>query len=201
MPGSLELRRLSLTHNTKIATYPPTLRAAPKSFLSNSLSNQTFLNISLGKESRRHVSCVKVAGECWTKHPAWSNVRQERWEGHLAVEGHRLPTWLVRSTYFSAEHRSYNIACLVTACASTEWHVPKERARSLGRRGALVRPHIRRVRHTGAHLLPARTRHRRTSSGRVGRVQSCHGARPASPPGVLPTVSLHAAWEPARSRA
>jgi len=61
LPGSLELRRLSLTHNTRMATYPSTLRAAPKSFfLSNSLSNQTFLNISLGKESRRHVSCVKV---------------------------------------------------------------------------------------------------------------------------------------------
>jgi len=54
-------------------------------------------------------------------------------------------------------------------CASTEWHIPKERARSLGRRRALVPPHIRWVRHTCAHLLPARMRHRHSSSGRVGR--------------------------------
>ena len=52
------------------------------------------------RQSRSNGCCVKAIGDCSTVLYPWTNVRQERWEGNLAVEGH-LPIWLVHATSIS----------------------------------------------------------------------------------------------------
>ncbi|KAG2600670.1 hypothetical protein PVAP13_5KG548400 [Panicum virgatum] len=76
----------------------PTLRAAPFSFPSQrtrpgptSLSNPAVLSAKTASPSP--AAAKAAAGGCATKLSAWTSIRQERWEGDLAVDGH-LPLWL-----------------------------------------------------------------------------------------------------------
>ncbi|GJN17694.1 hypothetical protein PR202_gb04784 [Eleusine coracana subsp. coracana] len=80
----------------------PTLCTAPCSFfLSSNRSKQT-KNLSLATARRHNLAqpvkaATRVEDEvprgCGTNLSAWTSIRQERWEGDLAVEGH-LPLWL-----------------------------------------------------------------------------------------------------------
>ncbi|RLM69470.1 hypothetical protein C2845_PM17G07050 [Panicum miliaceum] len=71
----------------------PTLYTAPRTpcFSGSCSLAQTVHNISTARVSR--IQCVKAAIDCGTKLSAWTNVRQEHWQGDLAVEG-QLPAWL-----------------------------------------------------------------------------------------------------------
>ena len=76
------------------AYYLPTLCTAPKPYL-YACRHSGQLTISTAAACRRGASRIEAAaGDC-TKHSAWTSIRQERWEGDLAVEG-RIPEWLVR---------------------------------------------------------------------------------------------------------
>ncbi|XP_034597338.1 carotenoid cleavage dioxygenase 8 homolog A, chloroplastic [Setaria viridis] len=88
-----------------MAFHLPTLYAAPSTFLLVSSPHSRQTN-SIPATARRHrrrnparpVKATTLAEEASTdcddtKLSAWTSVRQERWEGELAVEG-RLPDWL-----------------------------------------------------------------------------------------------------------
>ncbi|KAL6614534.1 hypothetical protein ACP70R_036804 [Stipagrostis hirtigluma subsp. patula] len=85
-----------------MAALLPTVCSVPKAaiFLSSSPRSR---QVHLGSgPARRHparpvratIMAEEAAGDCGTKLSAWTSVRQECWEGDLAVEGH-LPAWLV----------------------------------------------------------------------------------------------------------
>ncbi|KAF8751424.1 hypothetical protein HU200_012100 [Digitaria exilis] len=83
-----------------MASHLPTLCAAPCAFLlSPPRSRQTNpLSATARRNAARAVTATTSSAEeattdCGTKLSAWTSVRQERWEGELAVEGH-LPDWL-----------------------------------------------------------------------------------------------------------
>ncbi|KAL6845583.1 hypothetical protein ACP4OV_025078 [Aristida adscensionis] len=88
-----------------MAAQLPTLCSAPSAALSSSSSCPRSRQANLGPRSarRRHpavrpvkaatVAAEEAAGDRGTKLSAWTSVRQERWEGDMAVEGH-LPSWL-----------------------------------------------------------------------------------------------------------
>jgi carlactone synthase/all-trans-10'-apo-beta-carotenal 13,14-cleaving dioxygenase len=78
------------------AYYLPTLCTAPKPYLCASRHSGQLTISTAAACRRRGASRIEAAaGDC-TKHSAWTSIRQERWEGDLAVEG-RIPAWLVRT--------------------------------------------------------------------------------------------------------
>ncbi|OEL31832.1 Carotenoid cleavage dioxygenase 8-like protein A, chloroplastic [Dichanthelium oligosanthes] len=85
-----------------MAAYLPTLCAAPSAFLlsASPRSRQTTsISATARRNPARPVKATTSADQeatmdSGTKLSAWTSVRQERWEGELAVEG-RLPDWLV----------------------------------------------------------------------------------------------------------
>ncbi|RCV27322.1 hypothetical protein SETIT_5G315700v2 [Setaria italica] len=85
-----------------MAGYLSTLRAAPMpSLFSSQHTRPGHISLSSAVARRNPAlsakttgsSAAEAAGDRATKLSAWTSVRQERWEGDLAVEGH-LPLWL-----------------------------------------------------------------------------------------------------------
>lgn len=83
------------------AVYLPTLLGVSSSpfFFPSPHPRQTNLCSATAHTFLRSVKTTALAeaataGERWAKLAAWTSIRQERWEGDLAVEGH-LPLWLV----------------------------------------------------------------------------------------------------------
>ncbi|CAL4897013.1 unnamed protein product [Urochloa decumbens] len=81
------------------ASYLPTLGTAPKPFFyaSHHLRSQTISSATAAccRGGGRIIGCMETARDCGSAshHCAWANIRQERWEGDLAVQGH-IPAWL-----------------------------------------------------------------------------------------------------------
>ncbi|TVU35131.1 hypothetical protein EJB05_17002, partial [Eragrostis curvula] len=83
-----------------MAGYLRTLLAVPSPFFFSSPHPKQTANLS-SATANNPVRSVKAAsfpeaattGDRGAKHSAWTSIRQERWEGDLAVEGH-LPLWL-----------------------------------------------------------------------------------------------------------
>ncbi|CAO2143187.1 unnamed protein product [Urochloa humidicola] len=82
------------------ASYLPTLGTAPNSFFcaSHHQRSQTISSATAACR-RRIIGCMLelTARDCGSDrashHCAWANIRRERWEGDLAVQGH-IPAWL-----------------------------------------------------------------------------------------------------------
>lgn len=145
-------------------------------FVFASKSKQNSVSLGPSTPCRRKIPCVcaKTAGEYGTKLSAWTSVRQERWEGDLAVEGH-IPAWLVRENYENTHCFKYamfalnlsSVICLrIMSCNVTvipqngtylrngpgQWEVGDHSCHHIfDGYATLVRVSFRRGRATGAH--------------------------------------------------